>query len=235
MTENYATTGIILAAGSSKRFGQNKLLANIDTKPVLLHAIKAFQDSAFIHSIILVISESIKTSVAKMVRTSDLDKVKNIVFGGKTRQESVKKALDFLKQNDISCSYVVIHDGARPLLDPKLIDKCIQGAVKHKAVALGIRPKDTIKQADTPFSKTIVSTPKRELLWAIQTPQAFQFDLIYEAHEKAINEGYTSTDDCALVENIGVNTVVVEGDYRNLKITTPEDISIAEFLYNNTP
>jgi 2-C-methyl-D-erythritol 4-phosphate cytidylyltransferase len=233
MVESYSTTGIIMAAGSSKRFGQNKLLASIAGKPVLLYAIEAFEEASLVHSVIIVASDNIKSAVNKLVKDHELSKVKSIVLGGKSRQESVKNALNFLKNNDIRCSYVVIHDGARPLVNPKNIDKCIQGAVKNKAATLGIRPKDTIKQSDTPFSKYIVSTPKRELLWAIQTPQAFEYNLLYEAHESAIKEGFVSTDDCALVENIGVNPLIIEGDYRNLKITTPEDLAIAEVL-NNT-
>jgi 2-C-methyl-D-erythritol 4-phosphate cytidylyltransferase len=230
MTENYATTGIIMAAGSSKRFGQNKLLADINGTPVLAHAIEGFEKSSFISSIIVVVSESIKSSVLKIVKDYEFQKIKSIIQGGKTRQESVKNALDFIKENEISCSIVVIHDGARPLVNHKNIDRCIQGAVKNRAATLGIRPKDTIKQSDSPFSKVIISTPKRELLWAIQTPQAFEFELLYEAHEIAVKNGYSSTDDCALVENVGIKPVVIEGDYRNLKITTPEDLDIAEVL-----
>ena len=230
MSENYATTGIVLAAGGSKRFGQNKLLAMINKKPVLVYSLLAFEKASFVNSVIIVTSENIKSTVKLLVEEYNLLKVKNIILGGKTRQESVRNALLFIKDNDIICPYVAIHDGARPLVMHKNIDQCIQGAVKHKAVALGMRPKDTIKQSNSAFSKTIHSTPPRDHLWAIQTPQAFDFDLIYEAHIKAYKNGFVSTDDSALVENIGVNPEIIEGDYRNLKITTPEDIDIAAVL-----
>lgn len=222
-----------MAAGSSKRFGQNKLLADISGKPVIIHAIKAFEESDFINSIIIVTSEALKTTLAILIKEYNLKKVKAIIVGGKTRQESVKNALDFIKDNEISCPYIAIHDGARPLIEAKYIDNCIQGAVKHRATTLAIRPKDTIKQSETPYSKVISNTFKRELLWAIQTPQAFEFDLLYTAHMKALKDGFSSTDDCALVENMGVQPVIIEGDYRNLKITTPEDIAIASVLLDD--
>ncbi|MEW5821740.1 MAG: 2-C-methyl-D-erythritol 4-phosphate cytidylyltransferase [Cyanobacteriota bacterium] len=233
MTENYATTGIILAAGSSKRFGQNKLLAQLNDKPVLAYSLEAFENSSFVNSIILVTSESIKKTVATVARNYNITKLKNIVIGGKTRQESVKNALEYLVKHNIKCLYVAIHDGARPLVTSKDIDNCIQGAVKHKATTLGIRPKDTIKQTENPYSKTVKSTTPRELLWVIQTPQAFEFDVIYQAHEAAMKNNFNSTDDCALVEKQGIKPEIIEGSYKNLKITNPEDIDIASVFLNS--
>lgn len=227
---NYSTTGIVLAAGSSKRFGENKLLAKLNGKPVVQYSLEEFQNAGFINSIIVVTSESVKTEVTDIVEKENLDKVKNVISGGKTRQHSVRNALYFLKKHKLKCSYVAIHDGARPLIKAKDIDKCIQGAVKYKATTVGIRSKDTIKQSETPFSKTIKTTCPRELLWVIQTPQAFQYDLIYEAHASAEKNKFNSTDDCALVEKYGIQPEIIEGDYRNLKITTPEDIKIASVL-----
>lgn len=230
MSENYSTTGIIMAAGSSKRFGQNKLLALLNNKPVFVHALEAFEGSKLINSIIIVTSEAIKSTVTSIVKEYDITKVKTIIQGGKTRQDSVRNALEFINKNEIKCLYVVIHDGARPLVTSKDIDRCIQGAVKFRATTLGIRPKDTIKESNTPYSKTIKSTTPRELLWVIQTPQAFEFDLIYDAHQTALKNNFISTDDCALVEQLGVNPEVIEGSYINLKITNPEDIKIASVL-----
>ena len=230
MPETYSTTALIMAAGSSKRFGENKLVANINYKPVIIHTIESFEKSSFISAVIVITSENIKSNLTDLIASYKIKKVKNIIIGGKTRQESVKNGLDFLKNNMLKCSYVAIHDGARPLINHKDIDKCIQGAVKNRACALGIRPKDTIKKSDSPFSKTIVETIPRELLWAIQTPQVFEYDLIYEAHQIALKDHFQTTDDCSLVERIGIKPTIIDGSYMNIKITTPEDLDIAEVL-----
>lgn len=232
MPDTYSTTALIMAAGSSKRFGQNKLMAKIQIKPVIVHTLESFDKSSFISAVIVVTSENIKSNLAELITNYNIKKVKNIILGGKTRQESVKNGLDFLKNNDLKCSFVAVHDGARPLINGKDIDKCVQGAVRNRACALGIRPKDTIKKSDSPFSKTIIETIPRELLWAIQTPQVFEYDLIYEAHQIAQKDNFQTTDDCSLVERIGIKPVIIDSSYKNIKITTPEDLSIAEVLIN---
>lgn len=229
----YTTTAIIMAAGSSKRFGDNKLLAKIGQIPVLVHTIRAFQSSSFVTTIMIVTSEVMKPVITKLIKEYSLDIVSDIIIGGKERQDSVYNAIEFIHQKKLDCSYVVIHDGARPLVNPKDIDKCIQGAVKSKATTLAVRPKDTIKQAESAFSTTLKTTIPRETLWLIQTPQAFDYTLIYEAHERAKKNHILSTDDCALVENAGVKPLAIEGSYKNIKITTPEDIIVANVLLNS--
>lgn len=234
MTDNYSTTAIILAAGSSKRFGENKLLARIKDKTVLNLSIEKFEKAKLVDSIIIVTSKSIKSRIKEIIDQANYTKIRSIIIGGKTRQDSVRIALSFITENGYKCSYVAIHDGARPLVNSNDIDKCIQGSVKYKATALGVRPKDTIKNAENSYSKTIICTMPREALWAIQTPQCFEYDLILNSHLKAHRDNFGTTDDCALVEVMGIKPEVVEGDYKNIKITTPEDLLIATIFYEQT-
>lgn len=234
MSDNYTTTAIILAAGSSNRFGENKLISTINNKAVLNISIEKFERAKLIDSIIIVSSKNMKPQIKEIIEKENYPKVRTIVLGGKTRQDSVRNALTYLDEKNLKCSYVAIHDGARPLVNSLDVDKCIQGAVKHRATALGVRPKDTIKNADAIYSKTIINTTPREALWAIQTPQCFEFSLILKAHLTALNNNFNTTDDLALVENMGIKPEVIEGDYKNIKITTPEDLSIATVLYNQT-
>lgn len=219
-----------MAAGSSDRFGSNKLLAKLKDKPVLAYSLEAFERSDLVKSVIVVTSENIIDDVSKIIDNYKLVKVKNTVLGGKTRQDSVRNALSFIKENNFDCSYVVIHDGARPLINFTDIDNCVQSAIKYKATTLAVKPKDTIKMADCSSMRTIISTLPRELLWAVQTPQAFLFNLVYKAHMTALKDNFVSTDDCALVERAGIKPIIIESNYRNLKITTPEDLIIADVL-----
>ncbi|HEY1266063.1 MAG TPA: 2-C-methyl-D-erythritol 4-phosphate cytidylyltransferase, partial [Candidatus Binatia bacterium] len=142
-------------------------------------------------------------------------------------QDSVARGLELL---DADCEVVVVHDAVRPLVSPALIDRCIAAAEKDGAAVAGVPVADTIKIVSP--ERRIEATPPRESLWAIQTPQAFGLELLREAHRKATLESVEATDDAMLVERLGRKVVVVEGDRRNLKITTPEDLALAEALLN---
>lgn len=215
---------VILAAGSGTRMksDKSKLLLEVSGKTVIERTVAAFSTVEAIREIIVV------------CRESDLDSFKaeladfNVTycFGGSTRQESMMHALDTID----NCDYLIIHDGARPLITKKEIEDCLAAAVKSGAAAVGVPVKDTIKIVDN--SLQIISTPDRASLISIRTPQVFSFALYKEAAELAKKQGRDFTDDCQLVENYGKPVFVSIGDYGNIKITTPEDIPMAQSIIN---
>ena len=222
---------ICLAAGQGKRMESKvqKQYLLIENKPVLYYALQAFQESA-VEEIILVVGAGEETYCKKeIVEEYGFSKVKAIVAGGKERYHSVYNGLQALEGAD----YVLIHDGARPFLTQDIINRCIQGAKEYKACVAGMPVKDTIKLADD--EQNIESTPQRSKVWMIQTPQTFEYSMIKEAYETLIeqeNRGITTsipvTDDAMVVEYYMKQKVhLVYGSYENIKITTPEDMRIA--------
>ena len=223
---------ICLAAGQGKRMESKvqKQYLLIDDKPVLYYALKAFQDSP-VEEVILVVGAGEEEYCKKeIVDHYGFTKVTSIVVGGKERYHSVFYGLQAI--NEAAC--VLIHDGARPFLTQDIIARCIEGVEEYKACVAGMPVKDTIKLAD--HEQNIESTPERSKVWMIQTPQAFEYLLIKEAYtrlieqeEKGIKTSIPVTDDAMVVEYFLKQKVhLVYGSYENIKITTPEDMRVAE-------
>ena len=223
---------VCLAAGQGKRMESKvqKQYLLIEDKPVLYYALKAFQDSP-VEEVILVVGAGEEEYCQKeIVERYEFSKVKAIVAGGKERYHSVFQGLQAVGETD----YVLIHDGARPFLTQEIITRCIEGAKEYKACVAGMPVKDTIKLADE--DQNIDSTPERSRVWMIQTPQAFEYALIKEAYTILIeqeNQGIKTsipvTDDAMVVEYfLNQKVHLVYGSYENIKITTPEDMRIAE-------
>lgn len=230
MYENNYISVIIAAAGLSSRMKTkvNKQFLNINSKPVLAHTIEAFQNCDYIDEIILVTQEiELENCRKDIVEKYRFDKVKKIIIGGSTREESVYNGIkEISEMTDI----IISHDGARPFIKNKYIVNSIKNAIENNACILGVPVKDTIKVVG---DNKVEDTPKRDRLWAIQTPQTFKREILEKAYEKAFETGFTGTDDSSLVENIGVDVKVIVGDYNNIKITTLEDMIIANSIVSD--
>ena len=213
---------VILAAGSGTRMksDKSKLLLEINGKTVIERTVEAFSKISEIDEIIVVIRESDLNEFEKHLSKYDL----SYCFGGATRQESVMNAVETIDE----CDLIIIHDGARPLVTEKEITDTVNKAKETGAAAVGVTPKDTIKIVDENFQ--IVGTPDRSNLISIRTPQVFDFSQYLKAVDLAKKQGKDFTDDCRLVENLGRKVNVVIGEYTNIKITTPEDIPMAESI-----
>ena len=223
--EKQKYTAIVLAAGSGKRMNSqvHKQYLIIQDRPVLYYSLKEFEDSA-VDEIVLVVGKGEEKFCRKeIVDKYGISKVKAIVEGGKERYHSV---FEGLKQTS-DADYVLIHDGARPFVNQDIIRRCMQEVQKYQASVVGMPVKDTIKIADEEgYAK---QTPDRKNVWMIQTPQTFSYALIYEAYEEMLKTEDTAiTDDAMVLERIkGKKSKLIEGSYRNIKITTPEDLLIA--------
>lgn len=226
------TAAIVLAAGSGKRMGSStkKQYMQIGDKPLIYYALKAFQES-FVDEIILVVSPGdISYCKKEIVEKYRFDKVTGIVEGGRERYHSVLLGLNSLP----CCDYVFIHDGARPMLTEEILERLYSCVKECGACVAGMPVKDTIKIADK--DGNIVSTPDRRLVWMVQTPQVFAYELIKNAYnhlavheQELLEKGIAVTDDAMVVETFtGHGVKLVEGSYENMKITTPEDTQIAE-------
>ena len=223
--EKQKYAAIVLAAGSGKRMNSkvHKQYLIIQDRPVLYYSLKAFEDSA-VDEIVLVVGKGEEEFCRKeIVDKYGISKVKAIVEGGKERYHSV---FEGLKQTS-DADYVLIHDGARPFVNQDIIRRCMQEVQKYQACVVGMPVKDTIKIADEEgYAK---QTPDRKNVWMIQTPQTFSYALIYEAYEEMLKTEDTAiTDDAMVLERIkGKKSKLIGGSYRNIKITTPEDLLIA--------
>ena len=222
---------IVLAGGSGRRMHSNvkKQYLLIGDKPVLYYSLEAFQSSSLIDEIILVCSyEDIEQCREEIVVRYGFTKVKKIVAGGKERHDSVFEGLKALED----CTYVMIHDGARPFIDEEMLERIWSELPSVRACTVGMPVKDTIKLSDT--LGFVEKTLPRERLWNIQTPQAFAYDLIRRAHELRA-EGLLEaqiTDDAMLIEYTEqIPVKLIEGSYENIKITTPEDLLYAELIW----
>lgn len=218
---------IVLAAGQGKRMktAVQKQYLLIKGKPVLYYSLKAFEDCPFIDEIILVTGkEEIAYCQREIVAQYGFTKVKQIVPGGKERYHSVFEGLKAIQD----CQYVYIHDGARPFLNGEILERARAAVVESKACVVGMPVKDTIKISDG--TGIAVETPRRDLVWMIQTPQVFSYDLIFGAYKKLLEGDTIPVTDDAMVLEVMENKQVrlVEGSYQNIKITTPEDLVIAE-------
>ena len=227
---------IVLSAGRGSRMNSDipKQYMDLCGMPVIAWSLKAFQEFDPVDEIILVTSpEDIEYCRCEIIEKYRYDKVRRIVPGGAERYlsvwEGLKAAGEILGGEDRE-SVIFIHDGARPMIDQLILERALRCAREHSACVVGMPVKDTIKIADEEgFAQ---QTPDRRLLWQVQTPQVFSFSLVYNAYRKLIEDGVTAvTDDAMVVElESSVRVKLVEGSYRNLKITTPEDIAIAMSL-----
>jgi len=217
--------GILLAGGKGRRFGnEDKLLQEIDGKPVIYYSLLVLEKTDGIDEVLLV-SDDKKINILKdLVRDWDLRKVKDVIEGGKERQDSVFNAINSISQ----CDYVLIHDGARPFISVSLVEKIIKEGIEKKAVITAVPVKDTIKLVGS--DKRVESTLPREKLWQIQTPQFFEFSIIKTAHENAKKDNFYGTDDAVLVERLGIPVYIIEGEQWNIKITTKEDLELAKCI-----
>ena len=225
-------TAIVLAAGRGRRMGTKtaKQYLELQGKPVLAYALEVFEQSSVIDDILLITSEDhIDYCKKEICEKYGIKKVSAVAPGGKERYESVWKALCILKERGQS-GYVMIHDGARPFLTEDILERVYRQVQTYKACVVGMPVKDTIKLIDK--AGQITESPDRSFVWQAQTPQAFAMPLIIEAFEKQMKEDCSHiTDDAMVVERqMGVPVYMVEGSYRNIKITTPEDLMIAQAL-----
>ena len=221
-------SAIILAGGKGKRMGSaiSKQFIDIKGKPIIYYTLKKFSENKKIDNIIVVLPEDeVKYFKENILKKYEL-RINKIVIGGKERQDSVYNALKSLKNS--STDIVLIHDGARPFISERIINEGIKFAEIYGAAAPGVMPKDTIKvKNEKNFS---VDTPNRANLVSIQTPQVFKFDEILECHEKIRYNGEKVTDDTMVVEKYGYSLYLYDGEYTNIKVTTPEDLILAERL-----
>jgi 2-C-methyl-D-erythritol 4-phosphate cytidylyltransferase len=219
---------VIPAAGQGKRMkaGVNKQLIELQNEPLIVRTLKVFESDEWCRGIIVVINEAERTQFEQLFSRFHIKKITAIVSGGKERQHSVYNGLKAAKNGDI----VLIHDGARPFVTIEHIHELVKEAKKHGAAIPAVRVKDTIKKVRDQF---VEETVERSSLWAVQTPQAFHVSLVLRAHEQAQKDGYIGTDDASLVERIGGKVKIVEGDYRNIKLTTPDDLLFAEAILSS--
>ena len=219
-------SAIVLAGGRGKRmnYHKSKQFIEIKGKPVLVYTLEKFIYNKSIDEVILVLPEDEVDYCKKEVLQKYSLKVDRIVIGGKERQDSVFNALEAMEKANI----VLIHDGARPFISEKIIEEGIKYANIYSAAAPGVTPKDTIKIKNE--DNISVDTPDRNTLVAVQTPQCFKYDEIYQCHRKIKEENAIVTDDTSVVERYGHKVYLYEGDYTNIKITTPEDLILAERL-----
>lgn len=219
------TVAVILAAGNSTRMGFPKQTALLNGKPVILHTLLAFQQAASIDGILLVTRPEDVQPFETLCKENGIAKLCAVVTGGATRQQSSENSIAALPADT---AFIAVQDGARPLVTPAIIDQTVVCAKEHGAAAVAVRVKDTIKVAS--HNGFISATPDRDTLWQVQTPQVFDLAKYKNALASAVQAGVSLTDDCQLFERLGLPVKLVEGDYRNLKITTPEDLVIAASL-----
>ncbi len=225
-TETADTSAIVVAAGNASRMGGlDKQFLCIGGIPVLIRSLQKFEACPSVCEVVVVTKEESIPLLHQLTVEYQLQKIRTIVTGGKTRQQSVEKGL---REISAQSRLVAIHDGARPFVRPEDIEACIALARETGAATLGVPVKDTIKQIDG--NGKIIATPDRQSLYLTQTPQVFFAADYKKAMEKALALAQDFTDDCQLLENLGIPVRMVKGSYSNIKITTPEDLAIAAGL-----
>ena len=216
---------VVPAAGSSSRMGRgDKVLLPLGGQPVLARTLRALEDSPAIMEIVVVTKEDLLVAVSDLCRQYGFQKVTTVLVGGKTRTESVMRGLSAVSSR---ATLVAVHDGARPLVTPEVIAAAVSRAAQCGAACPAIPVKDTVKQVS---GGSVAATLDRDSLRAVQTPQVFDRDLLQAALQKAAEENAVLTDDCAAVERLGAAVALTPGDERNLKITTPLDLAVAEAI-----
>ena len=222
-------TAIITAAGSGKRMKMdvNKVFILFNGKPILAYTIGAFIRSQEIDELIITTAKDEENKVEEIVKSLNVNIPYKIIEGGKERQDSIFNAL---KNVSSDAEIILVHDAARPYIQPEVISKVIKEARENKAAIVAVKVKDTIKEeADS----IVTNTLDRNKIWVVQTPQAFNAQLLKEAYLKAKEDNFLGTDDSSLVERLGVAVKIVEGDYSNIKITTQEDLELLRLFMKN--
>jgi 2-C-methyl-D-erythritol 4-phosphate cytidylyltransferase len=218
-------SAIIVAAGESRRMGFDKLFATIAGKAVIAHTIRAFERAGCVSGIIIVAREDRPAEIKKIVRDENFTKVRSIVSGGKYRQDSVRAGLDHL-QADVK--YVAVHDAARPLITAEQIELVFEQCRMHAAASLAEPISDTLKYADDGLFVT--GSVDRHQLYAMQTPQIFERQLIEDAYQAVYAENVSVTDEVSAVERLGRRVILIPNKDLNFKITYPRDLALAEFV-----
>lgn len=214
---------VIVAAGNASRMGGiDKVMAELNGEPMIVRTARTFQTCEAIREIVIVTREDLVMPIMKLC--AEFDKVKAVVVGGADRAESVGLGLGALSEK---VKLVAVQDGARPLITHEVIDRTVRAAHSYGAAAPAIPVKDTIKVVN---GGVVSSTPDRKTLQAVQTPQVFDLDLLKGALKKAFDDKAEITDDCSAVERMGMSVKIVEGDEKNIKVTTPLDLAIAKLL-----
>ncbi|WP_353932584.1 2-C-methyl-D-erythritol 4-phosphate cytidylyltransferase [Okeanomitos corallinicola TIOX110] len=221
---------LIPAAGSGKRMGadRNKLLLEVRSKTLIAWTLLAAEAATAINWMGIISQPHDWDDFKAILADLKLTKPVEFIPGGNTRQESVYNGLQALPE---SAKQVLIHDGARCLATPNLLNNCAEAILSCSGLIAAIPVKDTIKIVDA--SNVVQSTPKRENLWAAQTPQGFDVKLLKQCHAEGVRQGWEVTDDAALLEKCGIEVQIVPGEETNLKVTTPQDLAIAEFILSH--
>ena len=218
---------IIPSAGKGERMGQKKEFLLLGDRPILAHTLKRLEDHHQISEIILVVDEkSVEKCKKEIIEKYGFKKVKEVIVGGEERQDSVYNGLKKITKD---CDIVLIHDGARPFLTEDLITRSIEEVEKHKAAVVAVSCIDTIKFARKENNMAL-ETLDREYLWMAQTPQTFEYEIIIKAYQKAKEENFKGTDDASLIERMNQPVKIIRGSYDNIKITTPQDLILAEAI-----
>lgn len=218
---------IIASAGSGRRMGlaEKKQYLPLGDRPILAHTLGVFEASPRIKDVVLVVPPGeVEVCRKGIVEAFGFGKVRVIVEGGEERQDSVRKGLERVEDTDL----VLIHDGVRPFVDVRMIEEVLEAASRWGAAITAIPVRDTVKRVSQ--GGMVEGTIDRDGLWLVQTPQAFRRNVIDEAHRRALKEGVYCTDDGALVERLGVPVTVVRGSWRNIKVTTRDDLELAEAI-----
>jgi len=222
------TVAIIPAAGSGNRMNRDvsKQYLTLAGKPILVCTLEVFEASPLVDALLVVVpSQDVESVRTDILAPWHLKKVAGLIPGGKERQDSGRAGIKAL---DGDAEIVIIHDAVRPFITVGLIESCIRAAAEEGAVTVGVPVKDTVKEVGP--DGRILRTCDRSLLWLTQTPQVFRRDIIENAHRAAVHDGFRGTDDTSLVERLGIAVRMIRGDYGNIKITTPEDLSLAKAL-----
>ncbi len=214
-------SAVILSAGSSSRMGRDKITADLNGKPVLLYSIEQFQKSSA-DELIIVASEGNIDTIKELLKNVSNEKPVKVIFGGNVRSQSAINAFNAM---DEKSDVISVHDGARPLVTAELCDKVTESAIENGGAIAAVWVKDTVKKVENGI---ITATPERKNLMSAQTPQAFTRDIYKRAIEYVAKNNVEITDDASAAELIGCNVAVVEGDYRNIKLTSPEDFIVAK-------
>ncbi|CAM3937507.1 2-C-methyl-D-erythritol 4-phosphate cytidylyltransferase [Mesobacillus zeae] len=216
---------IIPAAGQGKRMGagKNKLLLTLEGIPVLIHTLRVFEADEACTGVILTIHPDDEQSFKELLGRYGITKIAALVHGGRERQDSVFNGLKAAPASEV----ILVHDAARPFIKKNTIRMLAEAALLDGAAIAAVPVKDTIKKAE---NLHVTETVERSSLWAVQTPQAFRVSVLREAHEQAEKDHFTGTDDSSLVERLGHKVAIIEGDYDNIKLTTPEDLYFAEAI-----
>ena len=221
-------SAVVPAAGSSRRMGgENKLLMSVGGVPVIARTLLALAGSERISEIVVAVREEELLTIAEICKAYEIEKPLKLVAGGESRMDSVMAAL---AECDSRAELIAVHDGARPLVTAEVIDEAVGRAEEVYAAAPAVPVKDTVKVA---VQNVVQSTPDRSELFAVQTPQVFDAALLRAALQAAKEAGESPTDDCAAVERLGKQVYLTQGSYENIKITTPEDLVLAEAIWES--